>query len=59
MDSKDFKIGIFNYESKMQGYGKKVRRDDNQTFEGAFKNDNLLDDNQTYSQKQFNISSYS
>ena len=29
MDNKDFKIGIFNSDSKMQGYGKKVRRDDN------------------------------
>ena len=27
----------------MDGYGKKIRRDDNQIHEGVFKNDNLLD----------------
>ena len=42
MDEKHFKIGLFNSDSKMEGYGRKVRRDDNQTLEGVFVNDNLI-----------------
>ena len=43
LDHKHFKIGLFNAESKMEGYGKKVRRDDNQFLQGVFKNDHLLE----------------
>ena len=30
LDKKHFKIGYFNTDNKMEGYGMKIRRDDNQ-----------------------------
>ena len=44
MDEKHFKIGLFKSGGQMEGYGRKVRRDDNQTLEGIFVNDNLIQD---------------
>ena len=59
LDDKNFKIGMFNSESKMQGYGKKVSRNDNKVMEGSFMNDNIIDARLADPQDYFNISSYS
>ena len=50
----------------MNGYGKKIRRDDNQIHEGVFQNDNLLDGNEQFEKNEnkrfedltFNLNSY-
>ena len=42
LDNKHFRLGFFNSASKLEGFGKKVRIDDNRSYEGLFKNDNLL-----------------
>ena len=50
----------------MDGYGKKIRRDDNQIHEGVFKNDHLLDgnenalnnENKRFQDLTFNLNSY-
>ena len=49
----------------MEGYGLKIRREDNHNFKGIFKNDNLIADGQNKSDynnkfefKEFTISSF-